>query len=78
MKEANLEKLIEKVDFVKFGPLYLGACGINKWGAQELLFIAGCDEEKIYETERFLYREIAVIFENNGVKIGTPVLGGEE
>ena len=74
MKEANLEQIAkEKYPFVKFA-IYLGACGINKWGVQELLFIAGCEEEKIYESERFLYREVAIIFEKAGIKIGGPVL----
>ena len=74
MKAADLEKIAkEKYPFVKFA-MYLGTCGINKWGVQELLFIAGCDETKIYETERFLYREVAVIFENAGIKIGGPVI----
>ena len=78
MKEANLEQIAkEKYPFVKFA-MYLGACGINKWGVQELLFIAGCEEEKIYESERFLYREVAIIFEKAGIKIGGPVIEADE
>ncbi|MBQ7642339.1 MAG: mechanosensitive ion channel [Clostridia bacterium] len=78
MKEANLEGIAhEKYPFVKFA-MYLGTCGINKWGVQELLFIAGCSEEKIYESERFLYREVAVIFEKAGIKIGGPVIEANE
>ena len=78
MKEANLENIAhEKYPFVKFA-MYLGTCGINKWGVQELLFIAGCDETKIYESERFLYREVAVIFEKAGIKIGGPVIEADE
>ena len=74
MKEANLEQIAkEKYPFVKFA-MYLGTCGINKWGVQELLFIAGCEETKIYESERFLYREVAVIFEKAGIKLGGPVI----
>ena len=78
MREANLEKIAhEKYPFVKFA-MYLGACGINKWGVQELLFIAGCDEEKLYESERFLYREVSVIFEKAGIKVGGPVIEADE
>lgn len=78
MKEADLEKIAhENYPFVKFA-LYLGTCGINKWGVQELLFIAGCEETKIYESERFLYREVAVIFEKAGIKLGGPVIEADE
>ena len=78
MKEANLEQIAhEKYPFVKFA-MYLGTCGINKWGVQELLFIAGCEETKIYESERFLYREVAVIFEKAGIKVGGPVIEADE
>ena len=74
----GIEKLGEKNAKVKMGPLYLGACGINKWGSQELLFIAGCVEQDIYEIERFLYREVMVIFDKNGIKIGARGAEAEE
>ena len=78
MKQADLDKIAhEKYPFVTFA-MYLGACGINKWGVQELLFIAGCDETKIYESERFLYREVSVIFEKAGIKVGGPVIEADE
>lgn len=78
MKAAKLEEIGKTNPDVTFGILYLGACGINKWGVQELLFIAGCTEEKIYETQRFLYRQIAIIFENAGIKIGGPAIEGND
>ena len=70
LKNANIESISQKSPKVKMGPLYLGACGITRKGVQELLFIAGCLEEDIYEVERLLYRELTVIFENNGIKRG--------
>ena len=70
LKNANIESIAQKSPKVKMGPLYLGACGITRKGVQELLFIAGCIEEDIYEVERLLYRELTVIFENNGIKLG--------
>ena len=70
LKAANLEELGKTNDKVLMGPIYLGSCGIDKWGSQQLLFIAGCLEQNIYDAERFLYREVTVIFENNGIKIG--------
>lgn len=78
MKAAKLEEIGKTNPDVTFGIMYLGTCGINKWGVQELLFIAGCNEEKIYETERFLYREVAIILENAGIKIGAPVIEADE
>ena len=72
LKAANIEQIAQKNDKVKMGPLYLGSCGISKKGVQELLFIAGCLEENIYDVERLLYRELTVIFENNGIKLGAP------
>lgn len=73
----GFDKLGAKNEKVKMGPLYLGACGINKWGVQELLFIAGCKEEDIYEIQRFLYREVMVIFDKNGIKIGARAMDEE-
>lgn len=70
LKTANIESIAQKSEKVKMGPLYLGACGITRKGVQELLFIAGCLEEDIYEVERLLYRELVVIFEDNGIKLG--------
>ena len=70
LKAAQFEKSAEGNDKVLMGPLYLGSCGIDKWGSQSLLFIAGCLEQNIYDVERFLYREVTVIFEKNGIKIG--------
>ena len=72
LKNANIESLAHKSEKVKMGPLYLGACGVTKKGVQELLFIAGCLEQDIYEVERLLYRELVVIFEQNGIKLGAP------
>ena len=70
LKNANIESISAKSEKVKMGPLYLGACGITRRGVQELLFIAGCDEEDIYEVERLLYRELVVIFDQNNIKLG--------
>lgn len=70
LKKANIAAISQKSEKVKMGPLYLGACGITRKGVQELLFIAGCKEEDIYDVERLLYRELAVIFEENGIKLG--------
>ena len=70
LKAANIESIAQKSDKVKMGPIYLGACGVTRKGVQELLFIAGCLEENIYDVERLLYRELVVIFEENGIKLG--------
>lgn len=70
IKKANIEAIAQKSDKVKMGPLYLGSCGVTRKGVQELLFIAGCREEDIYDVERLLYRELTVIFQNNGIKLG--------
>lgn len=70
LKKANISSISQKSEKVKMGPLYLGACGITRKGVQELLFIAGCVEEDIYEVERLLYRELSVIFQENDIKLG--------
>lgn len=70
LKAANIESIASKSEKVRMGPIYLGACGITRKGVQELLFIAGCLEEDIYDVERLLYRELVVIFEDNGIKLG--------
>ena len=59
-------------------PLYLGICEITKKGVQNLLIVGGCKEEDKYEIERALFLEYKLLFERNGIQLGTTDLEEEE
>lgn len=52
-------------------PLYLGICEITKKGVQNLLIVGGCKEEDKFEIERALFLEYKLLFEKNGIQLGS-------
>ena len=78
IKNANIAYIRNLSEKILADPLYLGLCEITSKGVQMLLFIAGCKEEDRYDVERILYHELKLILENNGVKLGTPLLKIDE
>ena len=77
VKEAHIEKYTELNPNIIGAPIYLGICEITPKGVQNLLFVAGCKEENKYEVERVLFRELKVLFESNGIKLGLHGLNEE-
>ena len=83
----RVEELVKKTDMTYMrakyprligDPLYLGICEITKKGVQNLLIVGGCKEEDKYEIERALFLEYKLLFERNGIQLGTTDMDDEE
>lgn len=67
----NLEKIKECIPAIVEGPYYKG---VNALGASsvDLLFVAKCKEEDIYQVQRDLNRELKLMFDENGINVPFP------
>ena len=64
----NIDKLKEKVPLIVEGPFYKGVSDLAE-SSVNLLFVAKCNENDIYQVQRDLNREIKIMFDNNGISI---------
>lgn len=67
----NLAKVGEKIPAIIDGPYYKGIEKLNS-SSVDLLFIAHCKEEDIYQVQRDMNREIKLIFDENDFNIPFP------
>ena len=67
---AHLDKLKERYPEIEKGPFYLGLSEINGKGVQIITFVAICQENTKYWIQRILNRELKLLFETNGIKLG--------
>ena len=77
-RNADMSYMKSKYPKLIGDPLYLGICEITKKGVQNLLIVGGCKEEDKYEIERALFLEYKLLFERNGIQLGTTDLEEEE
>lgn len=78
IKNTNLDEIRERFPKIQSGPIYLGLYDITKKGVQLIMFIAPCKEEDRYDVERIMFHELKIMFENNGIKLGAPVIDSED
>ena len=64
----NIDKIKEKIPAIVKGPIYMGVSELGESGV-ELLFVAYCKEDDIYQVQRDINREIKVMFDDNGIEI---------
>ena len=64
----NIDKLKEKIPLIVEGPFYKGVSELGE-SSVNLLFVAKCNENDIYQVQRDLNREIKIMFDNNGINI---------
>ena len=64
----NIEKLKDKIPLIVEGPYYKGVSELAE-SSVNLLFVAKCDENDIYQVQRDMNREIKILFDNNGISI---------
>lgn len=64
----NIDKLKERVPLIVEGPFYKGVSELAE-SSVNLLFVAKCNENDIYQVQRDLNREIKILFDNNGISI---------
>lgn len=67
----NIEKIREHIPAIVEGPFYKG---INELSASsvDLLFVAKCKEEDIYQVQRDLNRELKIMFDENNINVPFP------
>lgn len=70
INNAHLEKLKERYPEIEKGPFYLGLSEINDKGVQVVTFVAICQEHTKYWIQRIMNRELKLLFEKNGIKLG--------
>ena len=70
VKNSDFEKLGDKYPPLQSNPMYLGMCGMDSKGVQNLLLIASCKEQDRYDCERILFKEFKLLMEKNGIKVG--------
>ena len=64
----NISKVKEKIPAIVEGPIYMGVSELGESGV-ELLFVAKCKEDDIYQVQRDINREIKIMFDDNGIEI---------
>ncbi len=64
----NIEKIKEKIPAIVKGPIYMGVSELGESGV-ELLFVAYCKEDDIYQVQRDINREIKIMFDDNDIEI---------
>lgn len=67
----SLESIKEQIPAIIEGPYYKGISTLNT-SSVDLLFIAKCNEEDIYQVQRDLNREIKIMFDKNNINIPFP------
>lgn len=67
----NLEKIGKNIPAIADGPYYKGVDALNS-SSVDLLFVAKCKEEDIFQVQRDLNREIKLVFDKNGINIPFP------
>lgn len=64
----NIGKMREAIPAIMDGPYYKGVSELGDSGVQ-LLFVAKCKEDDIYQVQRDLNRVIKIIFDDNSIEI---------
>ena len=67
----NIDAIKEKIPAIIEGPFYKGVTELGE-SSVNLLFVAKCKEEDIYQVQRDLNREIKIVFDDNGISIPFP------
>ncbi len=67
----NLEKIKAKIPAIVEGPYYKGVSELAD-SSVNLLFLAKCKEEDVYQVQRDLNREIKIMFDDNNIDIPFP------
>lgn len=67
----NIDAIKEKIPAIVEGPFYKGVTELGE-SSVNLLFVAKCKEEDIYQVQRDLNREIKIVFDDNDISIPFP------
>ena len=64
----NIDHIKEKIPTIVEGPFYMGVSELAE-SSVNLLFVAKCKENDIYQVQRDLNREIKIMFDDNDINI---------
>ncbi len=67
--EPALKEMEEKIPEIEKGPYYLGISEMDA-DAMIMTFVAACHEDYKYGIQRKINREIKILFDRNGIKLG--------
>lgn len=67
----NLQRIKENIPAILDGPFYKGVHMLNT-SSVDLLFLANCKEEDIFQVQRDLNREFKLLFDEHGINIPFP------
>ncbi len=67
----NLNRIKENIPAIIEGPYYKGVTALNT-SSVDLLFIAKCKEQDLYQVQRDMNREFKILFDENNVNIPFP------
>ena len=67
----NLEKIRQSIPAILDGPYYKGVEALGA-SSVDLLLVATCREEDIYQVQRDMNRELKLLFDANGISIPFP------
>lgn len=66
--KENLEKIRDAIPAIVEGPYYKGVTALNS-SSVDLLFVAKCKEEDIFQVQRDMNRAFKLLFDENGINI---------
>ncbi|MBO5363125.1 MAG: mechanosensitive ion channel family protein [Clostridia bacterium] len=69
--KENLEKIKKNIPAILEGPYYKGVSALDA-SSVNLLFVAKCKEEDIFQVQRDMNREFKILFDENGINIPFP------
>lgn len=67
----NIPIIRENIPAIIEGPIYKGVTALNT-SSVDLLFVAKCKEEDIYQVQRDLNRELKLMFDRNNINVPFP------
>ena len=69
--KENLEKIKKNIPAILEGPYYKGVSALDA-SSVNLLFVAKCKEEDLFQVQRDMNREFKILFDENGINIPFP------
>jgi len=67
----NLKRIKDNIPEIVEGPYYKGVNALSA-SSVDLLFVARCKEEDIYDVQRALNRQLKIVFDENNINIPFP------
>ena len=70
INNSSFRDLSKQFPEIEKGPFYLGLSEITEQGGQIITFVALCKESNKYWIQRVMNRELKLLFDHNGIRLG--------